>query len=234
MYIRTGGSRLPSISRTPRGFAGLTRSTNHFCKVHHGNCRATHIIEVQQHYRYYRRHCQVSLIFFLYIPVSVLCFVETSLIMASQGNSTASASSAQDFYTFANVVNGEPIRTGEIHHGVDPSTGEQLWPVPCATESILNHAVTAAQIAFRDWSQSSLETRRRVLAGICERLEANREQLTKLLMKEIGRPVKHRPFGFKSLSNSCLQPAFADLEVQHSIDFLHYHSMYIFYQVPAK
>ena len=125
--------------------------------------------------------------------------------MASQGSTTASTpqptTSTEDFYTFANVVNGEPVRTGETHHGVDPSTGEKLWPVPCATESVLNHAVTAAQIAFRDWSQSSLETRRKVLAGISERLEANREPLAKLLMKEIGRPVKHWPSGFRKHSN---------------------------------
>ena len=101
----------------------------------------------------------------------------------------AARENSVNFDSFVNIVNGQNDHTGEVVQGIDPSTGEKLWPVPCATESILNHAVTSAQVAFRKWSNNSVDERQNVLSKMRDKLASCREQMTALLMKEVGRPV---------------------------------------------
>lgn len=104
-----------------------------------------------------------------------------------------------DFENFHNIVNGRPVSAKEAkesYHGVMPATGEELWPVPVATEDDLNEAVDAARKAFKTWRNVPVENRRQALYKWSDRIAQYKNELGTLIMKEVGRPK-----------------AFADMEV---------------------
>jgi acyl-CoA reductase-like NAD-dependent aldehyde dehydrogenase len=94
-----------------------------------------------------------------------------------------------DFTTFYNIVDGKQRTSKEIHHGINPSTGEELWDVPIASKQDLEDAVAAGKRAFPAWSQTTFEKRREALAKFVELYQAHEEEFTNLLCKEAGKPV---------------------------------------------
>jgi len=86
-------------------------------------------------------------------------------------------------------IDGKQRNSKTQHHGVNPSTGEQLWTVPLATKSDLDDAVRSARRAFESFSQTSLEERKMLLSAFRDCLLANAERMTDLLCAETGKPV---------------------------------------------
>lgn len=97
--------------------------------------------------------------------------------------------STVDFTTFHNIVDGKQRGSDSNHHGIDPATGQELWPVPIATQQDVDDAVKAAAKAFKSWSQVPIEKRKESLRKYADLCASYESELTELLYKENGKPV---------------------------------------------
>jgi malonate-semialdehyde dehydrogenase (acetylating)/methylmalonate-semialdehyde dehydrogenase len=77
-------------------------------------------------------------------------------------------------------------RTGDVF---DPSTGEVIRRAPFASASEVGQAVAAARAALPGWRDAPPLRRARVLARFRELLEANRDELARLISQEHGKTV---------------------------------------------
>lgn len=100
----------------------------------------------------------------------------------SQSNGTIS------FTTFSNYVNGKPRGSKSQHHGINPVTKEELWPVPVATEQDVDDAVKAAAAAFPAWKNTPIDERCELVRKLSDAFMEHEEEFTKLLMAETGKP----------------------------------------------
>ncbi|KAJ2987002.1 hypothetical protein NUW58_g4745 [Xylaria curta] len=92
------------------------------------------------------------------------------------------------FTTFHNVIDNELTETATTRHTVCPSNEEPLWESPVSTDEDVNHAVDAANRAFRSWSKLSQDTRAEYLIKFADAVEANKQDFIDLLGKEVGKP----------------------------------------------
>ena len=97
--------------------------------------------------------------------------------------------SSVEFDRFYNIVDGKQRGSEQIHRGINPSTGQELWDVPIASEQDLNDAVAAAKKAFPAWRDTPLEKRKEALVKVAELYQQHNEEFTSLLSKESGKPV---------------------------------------------
>ncbi|CAH0018599.1 unnamed protein product [Clonostachys rhizophaga] len=88
-----------------------------------------------------------------------------------------------------NIINNEFVPTSKTLHSVNPSTGEALWDVPCATRSDVDQAVEHSRTAFKSWSRLPFDSRAQMLLAYADAIEAQREPLEKLLVMEQGKPL---------------------------------------------
>jgi acyl-CoA reductase-like NAD-dependent aldehyde dehydrogenase len=94
-----------------------------------------------------------------------------------------------DFKTFHNIVDGKK-RTGKnVHHGINPATGEELWDCPIGSQQDIDDAVTAAKNAFPAWAATPVEKRKEMLGKFSELFAVHSEEFTTLLCRETGKPV---------------------------------------------
>ncbi|KAF2470967.1 aldehyde dehydrogenase [Lindgomyces ingoldianus] len=98
--------------------------------------------------------------------------------------------STLDFETFYNVVDGKQRGSKNIHHGVNPATGKELWDVPIGSEQDLNDAVAAGKKAFPAWRDTPIAKRKEMLMKFAELFGQHTEEFTTLLCKESGKPRK--------------------------------------------
>ena len=89
---------------------------------------------------------------------------------------------------YRNLIDGKMIATDQWMDVVNPANEEIIGKVPSCGEDQLNKAVVAARQAFKSWSKSSLEERRGVLHAIADAIEANHDDLFRLLTREQGKP----------------------------------------------
>ena len=83
-------------------------------------------------------------------------------------------------------VQSDSGRTGPVF---DPSTGAVVRRAPLASESDVGRAVQAARAALPAWRDTPPLRRARVLARFRELLEANREELARLISEEHGKTL---------------------------------------------
>ncbi|OCK81832.1 aldehyde dehydrogenase [Lepidopterella palustris CBS 459.81] len=88
-----------------------------------------------------------------------------------------------------NIINNAFSPTSETRHSINPSTGEPLYEVPVSTKSDVDAAVKHARAAFKSWSTTSFSERSKLLIVYASAIEANREELEKLLVLEQGKPL---------------------------------------------
>ncbi|KAH8728292.1 aldehyde dehydrogenase domain-containing protein [Phaeosphaeriaceae sp. PMI808] len=98
--------------------------------------------------------------------------------------------STVDFEKFYNIVDGKQRGSDKIHRGVNPTTGQELWDVPIASEQDLNDAVVAANKAFPAWRDTPIEKRKELLGKLAELFSQHADEFTTLLCKETGKPRK--------------------------------------------
>lgn len=103
--------------------------------------------------------------------------------------------------TFHNIVDGKPRDGKAKHHGVNPATGEQLWPVPIGTQQDVDDAVDAAQKAFESWSQVPLEKRKSLIEKFKDHYMAYNDDMIDLMCQETGKPV--RICGYSTYAIDC-------------------------------
>jgi acyl-CoA reductase-like NAD-dependent aldehyde dehydrogenase len=101
--------------------------------------------------------------------------------------------STLDFEKFYNIVDGKQRGSDKIHHGVNPSTGQELWDCPIASEQDLNDAVAAAKKAFPAWRDTGIEKRKELLGKLADSFSQHSDEFTTLLCKESGKPVCVEP-----------------------------------------
>ncbi|KAI7700578.1 aldehyde dehydrogenase, partial [Hortaea werneckii] len=100
--------------------------------------------------------------------------------------------------TFHNIVDGKPRDGKAKHHGVNPATGEQLWPVPIGTQQDVDDAVDAAQKAFESWSQVPLEKRKSLIEKFKDHYMAYNDDMIDLMCQETGKPRQFATFEVKA------------------------------------
>ncbi|KAJ4372614.1 hypothetical protein N0V86_007976 [Didymella sp. IMI 355093] len=126
------------------------------------------------------------------------------------------AASKLDIETYkGNIINNEIVPTPETRHSINPATGKALYEVPVARREDLDNAVKNARAAFKSWSVTSFSERANLLLKYADLIEANRDQLEKLLTTEQGKPL--------SLSHTEVDSAlhwlrtFATMEVKDAV-----------------
>jgi acyl-CoA reductase-like NAD-dependent aldehyde dehydrogenase len=93
-----------------------------------------------------------------------------------------------DFTTFYNIVDGKQRSGKNVTQGVNPATKEKLWDLPIATEQDVNDAVDAAKKAFKKFSQTPVEERKKLLNKFIDVYMAYEQEFTDLMCKETGKP----------------------------------------------
>lgn len=88
-------------------------------------------------------------------------------------------------------VNGKWIDSSatEMIPVVNPATEETIAEVSRGTSEDVDLAARAAAAAFGDWSRSSIAERTAVLRRMADLLEARSDELTDMMVREIGTPI---------------------------------------------
>jgi malonate-semialdehyde dehydrogenase (acetylating)/methylmalonate-semialdehyde dehydrogenase len=89
------------------------------------------------------------------------------------------------------LIDGEFIEsaTTEWHDVVNPATQEVLARVPFATPAEVNHAVSAAQGAFKTWRKTPIGTRARIFLTYQHLIRTHMTELVALLTAEQGKTL---------------------------------------------
>ena len=74
---------------------------------------------------------------------------------------------------------------------VNPATEELVGSVPIGDSSDVDAAVQAAQQAFGDWSQTSIERRVELLNLLSSAIKDRGEELARLITAEVGTPIEY-------------------------------------------
>ncbi len=90
-----------------------------------------------------------------------------------------------------NYINGESVApvAGNYLDNYNPSNGEIYAQIPNSTSEDIEQAYQAAEKAFPNWSNTTLEERSRILNKIAELLEANLDRFSKAESKDNGKPI---------------------------------------------
>lgn len=83
-----------------------------------------------------------------------------------------------------------PSASGETEAVINPATGETLAFVPRGNAEDVNRAVSAAETAFDDWSDTPPAERSARLLELANRLEANAEEFAQLESLNVGKPIQ--------------------------------------------
>jgi len=91
--------------------------------------------------------------------------------------------------TYGLIIDGKKIVTDRTFGVRNPATGEVFAQCPVAEISHLDHAVEAAQKAFRAWSVVDDNTRKAKIHALADLLEKHSAELMEVLTKENGKPL---------------------------------------------
>ena len=90
--------------------------------------------------------------------------------------------------TFPNLIDGEMVETSATMEVVNPANEEVIALVPSCGKDELDRAVAAARRAFKKWSKTPIEDRRKVVQAISGVIKENADELFRLLTTEQGKP----------------------------------------------
>lgn len=91
--------------------------------------------------------------------------------------------------TYGLLINGVLEQGSSKMDVLNPATEEVFAACPRADEDTLNRAVAAAKAAFPAWSASSMDDRCKALENIAGIIEANKDELCRVLTAEQGKPL---------------------------------------------
>jgi acyl-CoA reductase-like NAD-dependent aldehyde dehydrogenase len=131
--------------------------------------------------------------------------------------------STLEFEKFYNIIDGQQRGSDDIHHGVNPATGKELWDVPIGTEKDLNDAVAAGKKAFPSWRDTPIQKRKELLLKFADAFTQHAEDFTTLLCKESGKPVSNHSLPEGSIELTVPQRKFAAIEIGGVAGFIQYH-----------
>ncbi|WP_337187297.1 aldehyde dehydrogenase family protein [Phenylobacterium sp.] len=87
------------------------------------------------------------------------------------------------------LIGGELVAGDATLDVVNPATEEVFATCARASKAQLDQAVAAAQAAFPAWSGAPIDDRRAVLVKIADAIQANLQDLARLLTQEQGKPL---------------------------------------------
>lgn len=90
-----------------------------------------------------------------------------------------------------NFINGQfqDPTSNEWLDNYCPANGEVYGQIPNSSKADVEQAYQSAKTAFRQWSQTTLEERSRILIKISELLEANLQRFAEAESKDNGKPI---------------------------------------------
>ena len=90
-----------------------------------------------------------------------------------------------------NYINGEfvnPVQGNWIDN-YNPSIGEVYGQIPNSTVEDVELAYTSAKSAFRQWSNTTLDERHKILSKIADLIEESLDKLVEVESKDNGKPL---------------------------------------------
>jgi acyl-CoA reductase-like NAD-dependent aldehyde dehydrogenase len=90
---------------------------------------------------------------------------------------------------YVQIINGKSSPTALTRHGLNPATLEALPEVPVATPKDLDNAADAAKAAFKIWSATPYEDRKKAVLAYADAIDQYSDQFRDLLITEQGKPV---------------------------------------------
>ena len=88
------------------------------------------------------------------------------------------------------LINGALVDGAATMPVLNPANEEVLADCPTASEAQLNEAVEAAQAGFKIWKNTPIEARRAKLGEIADIIDANADDLARILTQEQGKPLQ--------------------------------------------
>jgi len=87
------------------------------------------------------------------------------------------------------MVQGVVIDSENCLVNTNPATGEVISRVKCTTSEELGTIIDTARASQREWRKLSIEDRIAVLKDCIKELAAVSDSMTKLIVKEMGKPI---------------------------------------------
>ncbi|MEW5687710.1 MAG: aldehyde dehydrogenase family protein [Pseudomonadota bacterium] len=88
------------------------------------------------------------------------------------------------------LINGQLVAGDARLEVVNPATEQVFATASRASKGQLDQAVAAAKAAFPAWSATPIDERRKVLIAIADVIQANLQDLARLLVQEQGKPLQ--------------------------------------------
>ncbi len=80
-------------------------------------------------------------------------------------------------------------KSGRTDPVIDPATGETIAEVPSSDAADVDAAVTAAEAAFGEWSQTTPQERATMLIAFADALEEHGDELGAVESRNVGKPI---------------------------------------------
>ncbi|OQE18948.1 hypothetical protein PENFLA_c020G06533 [Penicillium flavigenum] len=90
---------------------------------------------------------------------------------------------------YVQIINGKSSPTEVTRHGLNPATLETLPEVPVATPEDLDKAADAAKAAFKIWSATPYEDRKKAVLAYADAIDQYCDEFRDLLITEQGKPI---------------------------------------------
>lgn len=119
-------------------------------------------------------------------------------------------------HLFPNLINGELVTTEVSLDVVNPANEQVIGRVPACGAAELDRAVAAARAAFKTWSKTPVDDRRAVIRNMAAAIDANFEELYRLLTSEQGKP--HQQAQFEIGGCSAMMNAQSTLTLEETIN----------------
>lgn len=98
----------------------------------------------------------------------------------------------QHYELFPMYIDGKWVRnvSEDLTKVVNPATGEVIGAIPTGGTNEAKQAVDAAHRAFKTWSKKTADERYTVLMKWHQLIDANKEEIAKIMTMEQGKPLK--------------------------------------------
>lgn len=117
---------------------------------------------------------------------------------------------------YPNLIDGELVTTATALDVVNPANEQVIGQVPACGAAELDRAVAAARRAFKTWSKTPVDDRRAVIQKMAAAIEANFDELFRLLTAEQGKP--HQQAQFEIGGCSAMMNAQSTLNLEETVN----------------
>jgi len=100
---------------------------------------------------------------------------------------------------FKLLINGEMVPGDFEMPVINPATGKVIASCPRGSRWQLDQAVAAAKAAFPAWSATPITQRREAILKIADAVEANADELARVLTSEQGKPLAEASFEISAM-----------------------------------